>query len=200
MTGITPLIPRQPVPALEVATVGGGTWKLADQTPENFTMVVFFRGLHCPICAGYLRNLQRKLDDFAEAGVTVIAVSPDSEARATTSKEEWGLDSLTLGYGLSLDDARAWGLYVSTGRGPTSSGIEETRVFSEPGLFMVRPDGTLYFGSVQTMPFARPSFGEVLNAAKFVVEKNYPARGQVVDHNNPEGSATDWPSPDYDPK
>lgn len=52
MTGITPLIPRQPVPALEVATVGGGTWKLADQTPENFTMVVFFRGLHCPICAG----------------------------------------------------------------------------------------------------------------------------------------------------
>ncbi|MDD9876138.1 MAG: peroxiredoxin-like family protein [Magnetovibrio sp.] len=199
MSTLTPLFPRQPVPALEVATLGGGTWKLSEQAPENFTMVVFFRGLHCPICAGYLRDLQRKLGDFADAGVGVIAVSPDSEDRAAKSKEEWGLDDLTLGYGLDLDTARAWGLYVSTGRGPTSSGVEETRLFSEPGLFMVRPDGTLYFGSVQTMPFARPNFAEVLTAAKFVVEKDYPARGQVVDHTNPEGSPVDWPTPDYDP-
>ena len=44
MTSLTPLYPRQPVPALEVATVGGGTWKLADQRPDHFTMVVFYRG------------------------------------------------------------------------------------------------------------------------------------------------------------
>ncbi len=44
MTSINPLIPRQPVPALEVETVGGGTWRLADQSPENFTLVVFYRG------------------------------------------------------------------------------------------------------------------------------------------------------------
>jgi len=200
MTNLTPLYPRQPVPALEVPTVGGGTWKLSDQSPENFTMVVFFRGLHCPICAGYLKDLQRKLDDFAAAGVTAIAVSSDSQERAEKTAEEWGLDKLTMGYGLDLDTARAWGLYVSTGRGPTSSGVEETRLFSEPGIFLVRPDGTLYFGSVQTMPFARPSFAEILNASKFVVEKNYPARGQVLDHTNPEGSAVDWPTADYDPE
>lgn len=51
MSEITPLMPRQPVPALEVPTVGGGTWRLADQHPESFTMVVFYRGLHCPICS-----------------------------------------------------------------------------------------------------------------------------------------------------
>jgi len=200
MSAITPLIPRQPVPELEVPTVGGGTWRLSEQTPENFTLIVFFRGLHCPICSGYLKDLQRKLGDFAATGVEAIAISPDSQARAEKSVADWGLDELTMGYGLSLEKAREWGLYISTGRGPTSSGVEETRQFSEPGLFMVRPDGTLYFGSVQTMPFARPSFAEVLNAAKFVVEKDYPARGQVVDHLNPEGSATDWPSADYDPQ
>ena len=45
MSNIATLIPRQQVPSLEVATVGGGTWQLADQSPKNFTMVVFYRGL-----------------------------------------------------------------------------------------------------------------------------------------------------------
>jgi len=199
MSDITPLIPRQPVPDLDVATAGGGTWKLSEQSPENFTMIVFYRGLHCPVCSNYLRDLQRKLGDFADLGVTAIAVSPDSEARAAQTLEDWKLDALTIGYGIDLDTARDWGLYISSGRGMTGAGIEETRLFSEPGLFLIRPDGTLYFSSVQTMPFARPSFGEVLNAVKFVLEKDYPARGQVVDHNNPEGSPVDWPSADYDP-
>ena len=44
---------------------------------------------------------------------------------------------------------------------------------------MVRPDGTLYFGTVQTMPFARPNFGEILQAVDFVLAKNYPARGEA---------------------
>ncbi len=200
MSQITPLIPRQPAPELNVETVGRGTWKMSEQSPENFTLVVFFRGLHCPICANYLRDLQRNLGDFAKQGVNVIAISSDSKERAEKSAEDWGLDELTLGYGLDLDTARRWGLFVSTGRGPTSSGIEETRLFSEPGLYLIRPDGTLYFGSVQTMPFSRPSFAEILNAVKFVLEKDYPARGQVVDHENPEDSASDWPSADYNPQ
>ena len=200
MSQIVPLIPRQPVPELNVETVSGRIWKMSEQLPKNFTMVVFFRGLHCPICANYLRDLQRNLDDFAKQGVNVIAISSDTKERAEKSAEDWGLDELTLGYGLHLDTAREWGLFVSTGRGPTSLGIEETRLFSEPGLYLIRSDGTLYFGSVQTMPFSRPSFAEILNAVKFVLEKEYPARGQVVDHDNPEGSASDWPSADYNPQ
>ncbi len=60
----TPLIPRQKVPDLDVATLGGDRWRLADQRPENFTMVVFYRGLHCPICGRYLKDLDRKLAEF----------------------------------------------------------------------------------------------------------------------------------------
>ena len=183
MAAINPLIPRQPVPALEVPTVGGGTWRLADQTPENFTMVVFFRGLHCPICSMYLADLNRKAADFAAQGVNIVVISSDDEARAAETKEKWDLDNLTLGYGLDLDKAREWGLYISTSRGKTSTGYEEPALFSEPGLYLVRPDGTLYFGTVQTMPFARPAFGDILKAIEFVVAKDYPARGEVVDHH-----------------
>ena len=171
--------PRQPVPALEVQTVDGGTWRLADREPQAFTMVVFYRGLHCPICKGYLRDLDRRLGDFEARGVEAIAVSTDDEGRARRAKEEWGLERLPVGYGLSIDAARAWGLFVSTSRGTTSAGVEEPALFNEPGLFLVKPDGTLYAASIQTMPFARPHFDEVLRAVDFVLEKDYPARGEA---------------------
>jgi hypothetical protein len=48
----------------------------------------------------------------------------------------------------------------------------------------VRTDGTLYFASVQTMPFARPNFSEVLQALDFVLNNDYPARGEVIDFPN----------------
>ncbi len=185
MSTIDSLIPRQPVPALEVPTVGGTGWRLADQKPETFTLVVFYRGLHCPICANYLGDFNRKAGDFIERGVETVVISSDGAERAAEAKEKWGLDKLTVGYGLDLDKARQWGLYISSGRGKTSIGIEEPALFSEPALYLVRPDRTLYFGAVQTMPFSRPRFADVLQALDFVIKNDYPGRGEVVDHTSP---------------
>ena len=182
MSQPTPLFPRQPVPELELPLVGGGTWRLSDQHPKNFALVVFYRGLHCPICSTYLGDLNRKTDQFAERGVSIVVVSSDGEDRAAEAKSKWQLDKLPVAYGLSLDAARAWGLYISSSRGKTSTGYEEPALFIEPGLFLVRSDGTLYFGSVQTMPFARPAFADILKALDFVLANDYPARGEVVDH------------------
>lgn len=182
MTSLTPLYPRQPVPDLSVQTTDGETWKLSENAGENFTMVVFYRGLHCPICKGYLKDLDNRIGDFTEKGVNVIVVSTDDEERAKEAKSSWRLDNLTIGHSVSLDEARSWGLYVSEGIGKTSIGVEEPKQFAEPGLFLIRPDGTLYFGSVQTMPFARPSFADISGAIGFVLDKGYPARGEVLDH------------------
>ena len=182
MTDLTPLYPRRPVPPLSVPTVDGGHWTLGEQTPENFTMVVFYRGLHCPICSKYLADLNSKIDAFRQRGVELIVLSSDDAERAADAKQRWKLDKLTVGYGVSLDTARQWGLYISTGRGKTSIGVDEPALFAEPGLYLVRPDGTLYFGTVQTMPFARPSFGDILPAIDFVLKNDYPARGEVLDH------------------
>jgi peroxiredoxin len=180
MTDITPLVPRQPVPPLSVPLVGGGRFDIATEQAERFMLVLFYRGLHCPICRTYLGDLEAKLPEFAKRGVSVVAVSSDVAERAERSKQEWKLPNLRLGYGLPLDIARSWGLYISTSRGMTSAGVEEPPLFSEPGLFLIRPDRTLYFGNVQTMPFARPHFADVLNAIDFVVAKDYPARGEVL--------------------
>lgn len=181
MSPIAPLVPRQPVPDLSLALAGGGSWRLSDQKPQNFTMLVVYRGLHCPICKGYLGDLESNLQRFKELGVTVIAASGDDAERALAAEQQWGLHSLPIAYGLPLQEARRWGLYVSSSRGKTSLGVEEPRYFVEPGLFLIRPDRTLYFASVQTTPFARPPIEEVLKAIEFAIVKGYPARGEVTD-------------------
>lgn len=181
MTALTPLFPGQRVPALTIPTVDGGDWTLADQSPENFTMLVFYRGYHCSFCSRYLADLDRKLGKFADKGVGAIAISADGRDRAQGARDDWKLGSLTVGYGLPLGKAREWGLFISARRYKPATGIEEPALFIEPGLFLVRPDNTLYWSSIQTMPFARPGFADVLAALDLVLERNYPARGEVVD-------------------
>lgn len=174
------LLPRKKTPDLILETLNHGTFDLAKETSERGTVVCFYRGLHCPICAKYLTELEKLTDAFAEKGVGTIAVSSDNQDRAQSMAENIKTDKLRIAYGLDLKKAREWGLYVSTSIGTTSIGIEEPALFSEPGLFMVSPDQSLYYGSVQTMPFVRPHFSELLGGLDFVIAKNYPARGEYT--------------------
>ncbi len=173
------LKPRQPAPELNVDTLQG-SWSLGDQKPKNFNMLVFYRGLHCPICSKYIGELDKLAGDFAESGVSILALSSDGKERAQQAYENWGLKNLNLGYDVSVEQAQAWGLHRSAGRGKTSAGIEEPAEFSEPGLFLTRPDNTLYWGQISTMPFARPHFRDILGALGFVLANDYPARGELT--------------------
>ncbi len=172
------LMPRQPVPDLHVPTLAHGDFVLSADAAPRFTMLVFYRGLHCPICLKYLLELGRLLPEFEKRGVKVLALSSDTRERASSMAGKLGAPDLRIGHDLPLSVARAWGLYISTSRGMTSAGIEEPALFSEPGVFLVRPDGSLYYGAVQTMPFARPHFDELLAALDFAIAKDYPARGE----------------------
>lgn len=174
------LIPRQKTPDLIIPLLGGGTFSLADDGSERGTVVCFYRGLHCPICANYLKELEKRAPEFAERGVKTIAVSSDGEERTRAMADKIDAEALRFGYGLTLAKAREWGLYISTSRGKTSIGIEEPALFSEPGLFMVTPQQTLYYGSVQTMPFVRPHFSELVSALDFAIANDYPARGEYT--------------------
>ncbi|MDK1489733.1 peroxiredoxin-like family protein [Sinorhizobium sp. 7-81] len=174
------LVPRMPAPGLTVRTLDHGTFDLASEAPSLMTLVCFYRGLHCPLCATYLKELERLTPSFAERGVSTIAISSDGEERARQMANKIGAEHLRVGYGLPLGVARRWGLYVSTSRGKTSLGLEEPELFSEPGIFLVKPDQTVYWLSVQSMPFARPNFAEMVQALDFVIKNDYPARGEYT--------------------
>jgi len=166
------LTPDAQVPALEVATVNGDTWSLANQTPENFTMIVFYRGLHCPVCKAYLQKMESLNADYQDAGFSTIAISMNTAQLAKQTVEEWDLNSLTVGHSLGESIAHDWGLYLSTA---IKDG--EAALFNEPGMFWVRPDGRLYMVDVSNMPWSRPDLEFLHSKIPFAVENNYPARG-----------------------
>ena len=174
------LTPRHQTPGLSLDTVAHGNFDLASDGSERGTVVCLYRGLHCPICANYLTDLEKNLDAFKERGVGVVAVSSDTQERAQAMADKIKASDLRIAYGLDLPKAREWGLYISASNGKTSIDIEEPALFSEPGLFMVSPDQSLYYGSVQTMPFVRPHFSELVGALDFAIPNNYPARGEYT--------------------
>jgi peroxiredoxin len=167
------LMPDQPVPALAVDTIAGKRFDIAAQAPKNFTQIVFYRGMHCPVCKNYLRSIDSRLADFEGHGVETIAISMDSRERAQEAAKTWELQRLTIGYGLPEATARAWGLYLSKPIMPQ----EAPSLFTEPGLFLVRPDRRLYYASVLSMPFGRPTVDDMLFGLGAVLARNFPARG-----------------------
>ncbi len=172
------LMPRQKTPDLVIETLDHGTFNLSNVQSERGIVICFYRGLHCPICTKYLMDFERHAQDFTERGLESIAISSDDESRARSMANKVGASKVQFGYGLPLSKAREWGLYISTSRGKTSIGIEEPALFSEPGLFLVTPQQSLYYGSVQTMPFVRPHFAELVGALNFAIANDYPARGE----------------------
>lgn len=172
-------MPRTPAPALQLPLLDGSDWDLHSQSPERFSLLVFYRGLHCPKCRLQLQELTRTAAEFAQFGIAPIAISSDTPERAAQARDEWELSGFPIAHSLSIEQARDWGLYISSSRGKTSLGIEEPALFSEPGLFLIQPDGTLYAAMIQTMPFARPLLRELLATLPFIIDNDYPARGEA---------------------
>ena len=166
--------PRQPAPELAVPLLRGGAYRLDEQTPDLFTMIVFFRGLHCPVCRAQLSELDRRLDEIQSRGIGVIAVSGETRERTTTLAQEWKLERLALAYGLTKEQMRAWDLFVSCGHDKN-----EPALFNEPGLFLISPDHTVYYESILSMPVGRPRLHDLLGGIDYWTANDYPARGEA---------------------
>jgi len=166
--------PREKVPNINIELVNNTTWNLYDQTPENFTLIVFYRGKHCPICKKQLEQLKKRMDEFTERGVNIIAISSDYEEKATSTYKEWDIEGIPIGYNFDIEEGRKWGLFVSKGINE-----KEPKTFLEPGIFIVDTNNKLYWQSIQSMPFGRPNFKDILNGIDYILKESYPARGEL---------------------
>lgn len=99
------LLPTQSAPDLRLDLVGGGSTddlKLGTGADGRFSLVVFYRGLHCPICRKQLAEIDRRVKDLKEAGVgRVVAVSMETAERSARIVDQWHLINLPVAYGLS---------------------------------------------------------------------------------------------------
>lgn len=167
--------PKHTAPVLSFPLLIGDQWSLDKQNPQNFTLVVFYRGLHCPLCKKYLQQLQDLLPEFETKGVNVVAVSMDSQKRARLSRQKWDLPNLKLGYELSEETAKEWSLYLSAG---VKDG--EPDKFSEPGLFLIDNKNLVYYSAINSNPWGRPYLPSFVKAVDYIVSANYPARGELL--------------------
>ena len=138
---------------------------------ERWTLLIVYRGKHCPRCKRYLGKLNGMLDSWTDI-MDVVVVSADSQEKALADKQEFGWN-FDLCYGLTEVQMRSLGLYVSD---PLSE-AETTHRFAEPGTFAIQPDGGLMLADISNGPASRPDLEELLDGMKFNITNNRPVRG-----------------------
>ncbi|MGQ7845581.1 peroxiredoxin-like family protein [Granulosicoccus sp. 3-233] len=160
-------------PDLTVSSLNDGEIVLGKaDAPNDWKLVVVYRGKHCPICAKYLTELKEFTDKLAELKVDLVAVSADPVEKVEKQMAEIK-PSYKIGYGLSIEQMRALGLYISDPRSP-----EETdRPFAEPGMFLINDKGTVQMVDISNAPFSRPDLESLVNGIEFIRSNDYPIRG-----------------------
>lgn len=162
-------------PEIKAPLLNGEVKTLA--TPENgldWKMIVVYRGRHCPLCTRYLNHLQGMKDTLAQTGVDLIAVSGDSKAQLESHLEQLDVD-FPIAYGLTLEQMKELGLFISDPRSPQ----ETDHPFAEPGLFVVNSQGKVQVADISNNPFVRPELKSLVNGLAWIrnPENNYPIRG-----------------------
>jgi peroxiredoxin len=152
---------------------GGGEVTIGG-TRENWTLVVVYRGKHCPRCKAYLNILDGMRDQWNAAGFDIAVLSADPKEKAAADQAEFGW-GFNLGYDLSEDQMNTLGLYVTEPLSPS----ETDRHYAEPGTYVIRPDGSLVLIALSNSPWARPELTELLNGMIFTKKNNRPPRGTV---------------------
>ena len=175
MTSITPKpVVGQPIPQLSFNLVGGGSMTIG-QAVDHWTMLIIYRGKHCPRCKKYLKILESMQADYLDAGIKVVALSADTQERASADVSEFGW-TFPVGYGLTETDMRRLGVYITEPLSPD----EAPARFSEPGIFCLKPDAEIQIVAISNGPAARPDLNELLDGLKFNITNNRPTRGTVI--------------------
>lgn len=75
-------------PAVELKNAEGETVKLSEIYAEGPTIVAFYRGGWCPFCNRQLQDWQDYAQDFKDAGLNIIFITPESVENVNGSIEK----------------------------------------------------------------------------------------------------------------
>lgn len=139
---------------------------------KDWQMLIVYRGRHCPLCTRFLNELAAFTPRLEALNIDLVAVSGDSKEQLQqhTSKLEV---NFPLFYGLSIDEMKSLGLYISHPR----SEQETDHPFAEPGLFIINEHGTLQVVDISNNPFVRPDLENLVSGLEWIRKNDYPIRG-----------------------
>ena len=158
------------IPDIDISLINGDSARLSKET-SNWTLLIVYRGLHCIICKDYATKVENKLSKLQDINTQLILISADPKEKAKIFAEELNLKS-KIGYGLTIDQMRKLGLYLSEPR-PN----EGDYIFPEPGLFFINPKGKIHIIEISNAPFVRPDIDLIIQGINHIQKNNYPIRG-----------------------
>lgn len=168
---MTVIKPADPFPAISFKLLNAEPVKLSDYSGK-WVMLVAYRGHHCPRCKTYIARLHEMVASYAERNVTLLLASTDPEAVAKRTVEEnnW---TLPTAHSMSLDEARQLGLYITD----HEADYELDGQYSEPGLFLINPEGLTQVIETSNSPSVRPDLTVVLDGIIGTQDRGLPIRG-----------------------
>ena len=158
------------IPDIDISLINGDSARLYEEK-ANWSLLVVYRGLHCPICKDYAAKFETNLSKLHDMNTQLFFVSADPIDKAKIFAEELNLKS-KIGYGLTIEQMRKLGLYRSEPR-PN----EVDYIFPEPGLFLINPKGKIHIIELSNAPFIRPDIDLILRGINHIQKNNYPIRG-----------------------
>ena len=128
-------------------------------------MIVTYRHRNCGKCTEHLNNLSKFRQRLLDINVDLAAVSCGSKEDLQDHLTRLEVN-FPLYYGLKLEQARDLGLHISP---PEPPKVEHE--FSEPGLFVIYPNGQLGMVSISNNPILRPDLNVLVNTLEKVIGK-----------------------------
>jgi len=166
--------PGEKFPQINLNLVDGDERQLPADCRQSFTLFLVYRGLHCSVCAAYLKEFSECLGELKTLGVEVIAASSDTQEKAIQARHLWTGEKIQFAYDLTKEQGKELGLYRSVARKSV-----EPNEFFEPGMYIILKSGVLLYLSLQNMPFGRMSVQELLTWIPKIEKNQIPPRGTL---------------------
>ena len=132
------------------------SFALEDRLGDGHVVLAFFPGAFTPPCTNEMVALQDRLDEFRDAGATVLGVSADSAFSQAAFREEYGIE-FDLVSDTAGDAIREYGLEMD---------IEDLGLYgiANRAVFVLDEDGTITYSWVAEDPTDEPDYDDLLAA------------------------------------
>lgn len=164
-----------PAPMFELPGADGAMVNIADVLESGPAVVSFYRGAWCPFCNLELRALQRELANAQAAGVTLVAISPNTPDTSADLVDE---NELTFPVLSDAENAVAKSFnlvyemeeglvefYKAEGRDIASMNGSDVWELPVPATYVIDTDGVIRYAYVDLNHRARAEPSEVVAVA-----------------------------------
>ena len=175
-TAPTPLKVGDSIPDVKLRTEDDTEVSLRQLVSEKPAVLVFYRGGWCPFCNRHLQSLAGMEDDLKQAGVQLLAISPDQPAKLKATPERGKLH-----YRLLSDSdaaaARAFGIvfkvddqtvekYRGYGINLEAAAGRNHHLLPHPAVFVASTNGVIRFAHVNPDYQVRLAPARILEATR----------------------------------